>query len=122
MHESIARNVQAWPWSWACLRDNYELDGPGASPLSRLDRVRNNEIRQRCANADLLQTVLRRSRLRWLGHVGCVLPERVPLQLLFGDRQGRQRPQGRMKTRVRLSYKSPVCQFNASLHVPFWAA
>jgi hypothetical protein len=47
----------------------------------RLDRVRNEEIRQRFANAELLQTVLRRSRLRWLGHVARVRPERVPQQV-----------------------------------------
>ncbi len=67
--------------------------------LSRLDRVRNEEIRQRCANGELLQTVLRRLRLRWLGHVGRMRPERVPLQLLFGDREGGQRPRGRACTR-----------------------
>jgi hypothetical protein len=50
--------------------------------LSRRRKVRNQDILDMCKIEDI-QTLLQRSRLRWLGHVGRMDDSRLPKKLVF---------------------------------------
>ena len=45
--------------------------------LSLLDRVSNTEVRQRCGNQPRVEELIRRNRMRWLGHVARMPDERI---------------------------------------------
>ena len=63
-------------------------------------RVTNTEVLER-ANCSSIESMIRRSRLRWLGHVSRMDNSRIPKQLLFGELKlgkcNRGRPHKRWK-------------------------
>ena len=71
--------------------------------LRRIERVtlfnkaRSSEI-QKSPNIERLLLQIKRSRLRWFGHVSQIPQERLPKQALLSKANGR-RPAGRLKTR-----------------------
>lgn len=66
-----------------------------AMGLRLQDRVRNEDLRTRFANIPPLDGVMRRSRLRWLGHTLRMNTERLPKRTLqAGPEPGWKRPRG----------------------------
>ena len=55
--------------------------------LSLLDRVTNDAIRSSC-HVPKITDLLKYRRLRWLGHVGRMSEDRMPLQMLFSTLSG----------------------------------
>ena len=65
--------------------------------VSWYDRMTNKEVFDRTGDTSLID-YLRQKRLRWLGHVVRMSPERLPIRLLFWNPCGRRRP-GRQRMR-----------------------
>jgi len=65
--------------------------------LKMLDKVAVTEIRRRCLDQPSIEELIRRARLRWLGHV-LRRPERLPCRILDAVPRG-TRPRGRPKLR-----------------------
>lgn len=75
--------------------------------LTLRDHVLNTEIRNRCCSQPTIESQIRKSRLRWFGHV-CRMPaERHPRQLLWS-----KRPTGWTcpETAPRLSWRRHLCE------------
>ena len=66
--------------------------------LSVRQQKRNTVIRAE-ANMETVESMLRRRRLRWLGHVARMGTERIPRQLLVGKPEGGKRTAGGQKLR-----------------------
>ena len=60
------------------------------------DEVSNNEVLER-ADIPSMFTLLRKRRLRWLGHVHRMEDRRIPKDLLYGELESGSRPVGRPK-------------------------
>ena len=60
------------------------------------NKVRSSEI-QKSLNIEPLLLRIKRSQLRWFGHLSRMLQERLPKQALFAKANGR-RPVGRPRT------------------------
>ena len=66
--------------------------------LSLFDKIRNTEIRNR-ANIERIETLLRRRRLRWLGHIQRTENSRLPKQLVVSKIKEGKRLHGKQKQR-----------------------
>ena len=67
--------------------------------VSRLEKLRNEEIRRRCGVADIVEK-MREARLRWMGHVlrrEVDEPSRVALEFEVEGNRGRGRPRRRWR-------------------------
>ena len=56
--------------------------------ITKHDHKRNEEVRaatEQCTVGELVT----RNRLRWLGHVARMSEDRLPVQLLYGSREGK---------------------------------
>ena len=63
-----------------------------------LDKIRNTEIRNR-ANIERIKTLLRRRRLKWLGHIQRMKNSRLPKQLVVSKIKEGKRLHGKQKQR-----------------------
>jgi len=66
--------------------------------ISWMDRVGNEEVRNRC-ELPTFEAILRQRRLRWLGHVDRMADDRLPKALLWGRLLHSKRKQGGPKKR-----------------------
>ena len=66
--------------------------------LSLFDKIRNTEIRNR-AKIERIETLLRRRRLRWLGHIQKMENSRLPKQLVVSKIKEGKRLHGKQKQR-----------------------
>ena len=67
--------------------------------FSRLEKLKNEEIRRRCGVADIVEN-MREAKLRWMGHVlrrGVDEPSRVALMFEVEGNRGRGRPRRRWR-------------------------
>lgn len=73
--------------------------------ISLRDHVRNDIVRSRCCDQPTVEAMIRKARLRWLGHVNRMPLERHPVKLLWSVR-----PTGWLcpRTAPRLSWKRLV--------------
>jgi hypothetical protein len=61
--------------------------------ITKHDHLHNHTIRQKTEQPEIIE-LIRRSRLRWLGHVMRMQNDRLPPKLLFAQADGK-RPRGR---------------------------
>ena len=61
-----------------------------------MEKVTGVEVRRRCCGQPTIEEILRQRRMRWLGHVQRMGPERQPKAMYWGMREG-ERKQGRQR-------------------------
>ena len=64
--------------------------------FSLFDKIKNTQIRN-CENIERIETLLRRKRLRWLGHVQKMENSRLPKQLVVSKIKDGKRLHGKQK-------------------------
>ena len=76
--------------------------------VTRLDHIKNDDIRERTQQCTV-EELVRRCRMRWLGHVARMKEDRLPPQLLYGSlfegKAKRGRPVGRWKDMIEADLK-----------------
>ena len=77
-------------------------------------RVTNTEVLER-ANCSSIESMIRRSRLRWLGHVSRMDNSRIPKQLLFGELKLGKCNRGRPRKRWKDCIKEDLRAFQIDL-------
>ena len=92
--------------SWAVVQNDEDLISRTVMRMlqwilgfSRLEKLKNEEIRRRCGVADIVEN-MREAKLRWIGHVlrrGVDEPSRVALMFEVEGNRGR----GRLRRRWR---------------------
>ena len=65
---------------------------------SWMERVTGVEVRRRCCGQPTIEEILRQRRMRWLGHVQRMGPERQPKAMYWGMREGKRKQGGQRKT------------------------
>ena len=78
--------------------------------ISWKDRVPDTEVLQR-ANMSSIYTLLKKSQLRWAGHVCRMKNNRIPKMLFFGELTTGKRDQGGPKKRFKDSLKASLKDF-----------
>ena len=78
--------------------------------ISWQDKVSNVEILQK-TGLQSMQTMLDTKRLRWLGHVERMCPNRIPKQVLYGELSQGARKRGRQEKRFKDLCKSSLKDF-----------
>ena len=66
--------------------------------LSWMERVTGVEVRRRCCGQPTIEEILRQRRMRWLGHVQRMGPERQPKAMYWGMRDGKRKEGGQRKS------------------------
>ena len=66
--------------------------------LSWMERVTGVEVRRRCCGQPTIEEILRQRRMRWLGHVQRMGPERQPKAMYWGMRDGKRKQGGQRKS------------------------
>lgn len=79
------------------------------------DKVTNTEVLAR-AGLPSMPELLRKSRLRWLGHVNRMAPERLPRQVLYGELATGTRAVGRPKLRYKDVCKATLKDFHIEIN------
>ena len=78
------------------------------------DKVTNADVLKRAGTTSMYVT-LRNRRLRWLGHVRRMDPQRLPRQILYGELSLGTRPKGRPKLRWKDTCKESLQSFNINV-------
>ena len=91
----------------ACLR---KIEG-----VTRREKIRNEEIRERVGCCQEIDRRIRKRRLKYFGHVNRMPPERYPRIALYGYVHGK-RNQGRPKKRWIDNIKNDCIEMNSDLY------
>ena len=83
--------------------------------ISWQDKMTNTDILS-CAGLPTMYTLLRKRRLRWLGHVYRMEDGRIPKEILYGELAAGQRGLGRPQPRYKDVYKKDVHEGTGHQH------
>ncbi|KAI8511348.1 hypothetical protein Bbelb_104480 [Branchiostoma belcheri] len=75
------------------------------------DKITNELVLQQAGSLSLFE-ILRRNRLRWLGHVARMDDNRLPKKILYGELSQGSRPRGRPKLRFKDLCKATLQDFS----------
>jgi hypothetical protein len=92
----------------------------GIFGLSYRDRITQPEVLNR-AGVEPVEVLLRRERLKLVGHIARFDADRIPRLLLFGEVDGGNRPRGCPKLNYRRVIKGDVASFAMTDDLDAWA-
>ena len=75
------------------------------------DKIANNEILTR-ASLPSIEAIILQHRLRWVGHIACMPPTRLPKIILYGELAEGKRPIGGPRHRFKDQLKRSLAQAN----------